>query len=327
MSIHRSHYRLLAVEPLEDRLLLSLAVAAPAPSFTPPDPTPPVSSIAEQSEQYYPDQSDQASMPKVVSPPLTQNTVGRTLLPLPGQSPSPILLKYIEEQEYRQGRSEGELGKSYRPETLKQQERSLGVEASRLLAGGDLPRASDHGGQPIESTSSPPRNGAETLAPSLRGNLEATALMRSAASAQPASRLFALRMGPGEDERLDTAPIAVTKQDAVQVEEEQETRPSVSERREAVVEVAPEPGVPLAGLLPLDLKLLQQNVDAFFTQLSQLAEDNPPAGLCLKMIPWLGITVMAAWEIALLARKKKAEELNPECAIHGSLAAALGNDT
>jgi hypothetical protein len=150
--------------------------------------------------------------------------------------------------------------------------------------------------------------------------------MLSAGRTQAIGRLFALKMDVVEDERPDVLKHR-PQQEAVLVEPEQEIGSTASARTEALVDVNPEPGVPLAGLLPVDLKLLQQSVDAFFTHLSQLAEDHPPVQLCLKMAPWLGITVVAAWEFALLTQRKKAEELNPECAIGGALMLALGDDT
>jgi hypothetical protein len=64
--------------------------------------------------------------------------------------------------------------------------------------------------------------------------------------------------------------------------------------------LTPESGTPLAGILPLDLKQLEQGVDAFFEQLAHLCERWQGADLCPTLLPWLVVAAAAAWELAFL---------------------------
>jgi hypothetical protein len=64
----------------------------------------------------------------------------------------------------------------------------------------------------------------------------------------------------------------------------------------------PEPGIPLAGIVPVDLKQLQHGVDAFFEQLAHLGDDRDAAGVCATLAPWLLLAAAAAWEFALSSR-------------------------
>jgi hypothetical protein len=89
--------------------------------------------------------------------------------------------------------------------------------------------------------------------------------------------------------------------------------------REETPQLSPEGGTPLAGLLPLDLKQLQQNVDAFFGHLSQLVQDRDAQQLVLRLAPWLAATTIATWKIAYRPRKRLAGAAGPALPLPGSL--------
>jgi hypothetical protein len=66
--------------------------------------------------------------------------------------------------------------------------------------------------------------------------------------------------------------------------------------------LAPEPGTPLAGLLPLDTQGIRRHADAFFTRLADLVR-GPADGLSVRALaPWLLLAGAVAWEAFLLSR-------------------------
>jgi hypothetical protein len=88
---------------------------------------------------------------------------------------------------------------------------------------------------------------------------------------------------------------AVTAQGPVDV-------PPTSEPSETATALMPEPGGPLAGLLPLDVETLQRNVDAFFSQLSDLVQ-GPGGGPSVRgLVPWMLFAGAVVWELILLPR-------------------------
>jgi hypothetical protein len=75
--------------------------------------------------------------------------------------------------------------------------------------------------------------------------------------------------------------------------------PAEEEEETTVAGLEPEPAGPLAGLLPFDLKPLQDSADAFFERLARLGEACPGESL-LSLGPWLVVAGVAAAELALL---------------------------
>ncbi len=65
----------------------------------------------------------------------------------------------------------------------------------------------------------------------------------------------------------------------------------------------PEPGGPLARLMPVNLRQLADNVDAFFSQLAQLTGGFEMAPDSIALAPWVVITAAIALELALLPKR------------------------
>jgi hypothetical protein len=61
-----------------------------------------------------------------------------------------------------------------------------------------------------------------------------------------------------------------------------------------------EPGPPLVGLLPFDLKPLREGVDALFERLGALARSGERDSLLVALGPWLLVAGVMAWELTLL---------------------------
>jgi hypothetical protein len=128
----------------------------------------------------------------------------------------------------------------------------------------------------------------------------------SAAGREPIVGRIRLMSSEGEPEAAalsgpggEPAPLAgqargVAAEDAAlesDIETEEEPEP---------VGLEPEPGGPLAGLLPLGLKSLQQSADAFFEHLARLAGPWEGDSSLLLPGPWVVVVAAAAGELVLL---------------------------
>jgi hypothetical protein len=60
--------------------------------------------------------------------------------------------------------------------------------------------------------------------------------------------------------------------------------------------------VPLAGLAPVNMRQIEEGVDAFFARLAELREPRTLGQLCLNLSPWLAVAAATAWELASLRR-------------------------
>jgi hypothetical protein len=109
---------------------------------------------------------------------------------------------------------------------------------------------------------------------------------------------------------------------------EQETDATMEQSppQEETLDLRPETGIPLAGVLPLDLRQLQQNVDAFFTHLAELAQDTDSRELVLRLAPWLAVTTVAAWSITYLPRRRATSATGPELPVPDSFPLPLDED-
>lgn len=95
-------------------------------------------------------------------------------------------------------------------------------------------------------------------------------------------------------------PVVVASAGPEPEPEREETAPA-AEHSLLASELAPEPGDPLAGLLPLDLSALRRNADAFFARLGDLVP-VPGDGQSVRAVAaWL-LLGAAAWEVVLLPR-------------------------
>jgi hypothetical protein len=91
-------------------------------------------------------------------------------------------------------------------------------------------------------------------------------------------------------------------------------QPQTSSANSSTVPIVPPPQeahLPLAGFLPLDLTVLQQGVDAFFTQLGNLGRDWPDARLSVEVATWLAVASALVLEGARLRRRTCEEEVPP----------------
>jgi hypothetical protein len=61
-------------------------------------------------------------------------------------------------------------------------------------------------------------------------------------------------------------------------------------------------GLPLAGLLPIDLDTIRRAADAFFTRLTDLAQDPSLGHSAVRVVPWLGVLTVVAYEWARMHR-------------------------
>lgn len=70
-------------------------------------------------------------------------------------------------------------------------------------------------------------------------------------------------------------------------------------------EFSAEPGPPVAGLLPFDLKSLREGVDALFERLGALARPADRDSLFVALGPWLLVAGVLTWELTLLLPDKE----------------------
>jgi hypothetical protein len=69
---------------------------------------------------------------------------------------------------------------------------------------------------------------------------------------------------------------------------------------------------PLAGVAPFDLVKLEKGVDAFFTHLTELANEWAVPQLATRAVPWFVAVTAVALEVARRRRKAAAENLHPD---------------
>jgi hypothetical protein len=64
------------------------------------------------------------------------------------------------------------------------------------------------------------------------------------------------------------------------------------------------PGGPFANLLPMDVEAIQRSADAFFEQLARLSEEWHDSGVIEKLTPWLVAASVVAYKWVRLRRKR-----------------------
>jgi hypothetical protein len=146
--------------------------------------------------------------------------------------------------------------------------------------------------------------------PQLAAGSVATLVTRTSTQ-QPALPALPVQPLAAEERQNDAAP-GTQEAEVVREQEEPPLGPMRTVRNESYADLHPESGNPLAGQLPVDLKTLQRNVDAFFSQLARLGQDGETGQVCLKLAPWLGVAAVLSWEVTVLRNKKRHRERYPD---------------
>jgi hypothetical protein len=98
---------------------------------------------------------------------------------------------------------------------------------------------------------------------------------------------------------LILADPAASSQPAPDVTPEQPTtEPGPGPESHGIADLQPEIGIPLPGLLPVDLAALQHSADAFFEQLAQLTAPGEGDSMLLSLGPWVLVAGGVAWELS-----------------------------